>query len=114
MSLIVQVFGRRQSRINRQTLAAGVRKAPRHEIAVGGERVVRRALWGFCRGAGLEEVGQGLLLRSVCYKLETSAWGERAVGAFPNGICDADTGQSGGRTQVWSRPAGSQRGWQGL
>ena len=39
-------------------VAAGVRKAPRHEIAVGGERVVRRALWGFCRGAGLEEIGQ--------------------------------------------------------
>jgi hypothetical protein len=37
--------------------AAGVRKAPRHEIAGWGRRVVRRALWGFrhgLKGVGFE------------------------------------------------------------
>ena len=34
----------------RRTEAAGVRKAPRHEIAGWERRVVPRALWGFCRG----------------------------------------------------------------
>ena len=37
-----------------RVLTAGVRKAPRHEIAVGSAPVVRRALWGFGGGAGLE------------------------------------------------------------
>ena len=37
--------------------AAGVRKAPRHEIAVGGALAVPRALWGFDRGVGFGEVG---------------------------------------------------------
>jgi hypothetical protein len=36
---------------------AGVRKAPRHEIAGGGALTVQRALWGFCRGLGLEKTG---------------------------------------------------------
>ena len=35
--------------------AAGVRKAPRHEIAVGGALAVPRALWGIERGVGLKE-----------------------------------------------------------
>jgi hypothetical protein len=34
-SAFVQVFGRRQSRINPHARAAGVGKAPRQEIAVG-------------------------------------------------------------------------------
>jgi hypothetical protein len=38
-----------------RALAAGVRKAPRHEIAVGGALAVPRALWGIERGVGLEE-----------------------------------------------------------
>jgi hypothetical protein len=37
-----------------RVLTACVRKAPRHEIAVGSAPVVRRALWGFSGGAGLE------------------------------------------------------------
>ncbi len=37
-----------------RVLTAGVRKAPRHEIAVGSAPAVRRALWGFGGGAGLE------------------------------------------------------------
>jgi hypothetical protein len=61
----VQVFGRRQSRINRQARAAGVGKAPRQEIAVGSAAAVRRALWGFGRGAELDEGGQKRLPRSV-------------------------------------------------
>ena len=35
--------------------AAGVRKAPRHEIAVGEALAVPRALWGIERGVGVEE-----------------------------------------------------------
>jgi len=38
-----------------RALAAGVRKAPRHEIAVGGALAVPRALWGIERGVGLKE-----------------------------------------------------------
>jgi hypothetical protein len=62
----VQVFGRRQSWINPRARADGVGKAPRQEIAVGSALVVRRALWGFSRGVGLEEVGQKRLPRAVC------------------------------------------------
>jgi len=35
---------------------AGVRKAPRHEIAGGWAPAVLRALWGFSCGVGVEEV----------------------------------------------------------
>ncbi|MCE3258278.1 MAG: hypothetical protein K0Q64_2361 [Nitrobacter vulgaris] len=35
---------------------AGVRKAPRHEIAGGGALAVLLALWGFSCGVGVEEV----------------------------------------------------------
>jgi hypothetical protein len=35
--------------------AAGVRKAPRHEIAGSGAPAVPRALWRFGRGVRLEE-----------------------------------------------------------
>jgi hypothetical protein len=37
-----------------RVLTAGVRKAPRHEIAVGSAPAVRRALWGFGGGAWLD------------------------------------------------------------
>src|ERR1700693_3267573 len=67
MSAFVQVFGRRQSRINPPARAAGGGKAPRQEIAVGSSAAVRRALWGFSRGAGVE-VGQKQVRRSVCCK----------------------------------------------
>ena len=71
----VQVFGRRQSRINPHARATGVGKAPRQEIAVGGSAAVRRALWGFSRGAGLEEVGEKRLRRPVCCKPRMIALG---------------------------------------
>lgn len=48
--------------------AAGVGKAPRQEIAVGSSAAMRRALWGFSRGAGVDEVGQKQVRRSVCSK----------------------------------------------
>ena len=72
---IVQVFGRRQSRINPRARATGVGKAPRQEIAVGSSVAVRRALWGFSRGAGLEEVGEKRLRRPVCCKPRMIALG---------------------------------------
>ena len=75
MSPIVQGFGRRQSRINRHARADGVRKAPRQEIAVGSAAVVRRALWGFRRGAELDEGGQKRLPRSVFCKPRMRASG---------------------------------------
>ena len=68
MSAPVQVFGRRRSRINPHVRAAGVGKAPRQEIAVGSSVAVRRALWGFSRWAGVDEVGQKQVGRSVCCK----------------------------------------------
>ena len=68
MSVIVQVFGRRQLRINPHARAAGVGKAPRQEIAVGSSAAVRRGLWGFSHGAGVDGVGQKQVRRSVCSK----------------------------------------------
>ena len=51
----VQVFGRRQSRALPRAHAAGVRKAPRHEIAAGGSAAaVPQALWRFGHGRELE------------------------------------------------------------
>ena len=46
--------------------AAGVRKAPRHEIAVEHVTAVPRALWGFGRGGWLNEFGLKRLVRSFC------------------------------------------------
>jgi len=53
----VQVFGCRQWRTSPRALAAGGRKAPRHEIAGNGAAAVPQALWGFGHGVWLEEVG---------------------------------------------------------
>src|SRR5262249_14947905 len=66
MSAFVQVFGRRQSRALPRADAAGVRKAPRHEIAVGGAPALQRALWGFDYGVGLQKVGPTSLLVLLC------------------------------------------------
>jgi hypothetical protein len=44
----VQVFGRRNAEPIHALRRPGVRKAPRHEIAVGGALAVQRGLWGFC------------------------------------------------------------------
>jgi hypothetical protein len=46
--------------------AAGVQKAPRHEIAVGGGAIVPQALRGLSHGVWLGEVGRRRWLRSVC------------------------------------------------
>ena len=40
-----------------RTDAGGVRKAPRHEIAVEHVTAVPRVLWGFGRGGWLDEFG---------------------------------------------------------
>ena len=59
----VQVFGRRQSRALPRAHAAGVRKAPRHEIAAGGSAAaVPQALWGFGHG---RELVAGRFARAV-------------------------------------------------
>ena len=46
---------RTECRTCRRARAAGVRKAPRHEIAVCGALAVPRALWGIERDVGLKE-----------------------------------------------------------
>jgi hypothetical protein len=46
MSAPVQVFGRRRSRDHRHVPGAGVRKAPRHEIAAAGSTARCRKLYG--------------------------------------------------------------------
>ena len=62
-SAFVQVFGRRQSRALPRAHAAGVRKAPRHEIAAGGSAAaVPQALWGFGHG---RELVAGRFARAV-------------------------------------------------
>src|SRR5262249_2891294 len=52
VSALVQVFGRRHPRHQPRALAAGVRKAPRHEIAVGDRRR--------CRNYGDSVAGSGV------------------------------------------------------
>src|ERR1035437_7458654 len=47
---------------------AGVREAPRHEIAGCGAATGQRALWGFDRGVRLEEFGSKRPTRSRCVK----------------------------------------------
>src|SRR4029077_5383094 len=53
-----QVFGRRHPRCQPRAPAAGVRKAPRHEIAVGGRRRCRN-YGDFAAGSGLDVVERG-------------------------------------------------------
>ena len=53
-SVHVQVFGRRHDETLPRTVAAGVRKAPRHEVAGSLALAVQRALWGFDGGAEFE------------------------------------------------------------
>jgi len=65
-SEFVQVFGRRRWRAPQPADTAGVRKAPRHEIAVGGAAAVPQALWGLSHGVWLGDVGWGRWLCSVC------------------------------------------------
>src|SRR5437762_7828373 len=47
-----------------RAVAAGGRKAPRHEIAVGCGQRLSRALWGFRREFGLAEAGALRSMRS--------------------------------------------------
>jgi len=75
MSAVVQVFRTPACEDDPHALASGVRKAPRQEIAVGSSAAVRRALWGFSGGTGLEEVGEKRLRRPVFYKPRISASG---------------------------------------
>jgi len=53
-SLVVQVFGRRHDDPFPRGVAAGVQKAPRHEVAGSWAPAVLRGLWGFDGGAGFE------------------------------------------------------------
>ena len=64
-SVHVQVFGRRQWRDYRRAQSAGVRKAPRQEIAGCGAPTVQRALWGFGAGVSVGEVASTLLIGSL-------------------------------------------------
>ena len=50
----VQVFGRRDDDPFPSAVAAGVQKAPRHEVAGSLALAVQRALWEFDGGAELE------------------------------------------------------------
>src|ERR1700719_2895296 len=52
----ILIYSARQPRCQPRAPAAGVRKAPRHEIAVGRARRVQQALWRFDRSVGLEGV----------------------------------------------------------
>lgn len=52
--------------------AAGVRKAPRHEIAGCGAPTVQRTLWGFGRGVSVGEVEARPPIRSLYF--EAWAW----------------------------------------
>ena len=58
MSAAAQVFGRRHPRHQPRAAAAGVRKAPRHEIAVGDRRRCRN-YGDFVAGSGVDVVERG-------------------------------------------------------
>ena len=51
----MQVFGRRHDEPFRTAVAAGVQKAPRHEVAGSSAPAEQRALRGFVRGARLRK-----------------------------------------------------------
>jgi hypothetical protein len=65
MSGCVQVFGCRHAETIPTPGTAGVRKAPRHEIAGCGAPTVQRVLWGFGVGVSVGEVGPTPAIGSV-------------------------------------------------
>ena len=60
--------------------AGGVRKAPRHEIAVEHVTAVPRVLWGFGRAGWLGEFGLKWLGQSFCRRVRRLAGGRRVAG----------------------------------
>jgi hypothetical protein len=89
--------------------AAGVRKAPRHEIAGCWAPTVQRALWGFGHGVGVGDVEAMRPIRSLYLEGWASGPGEQADRTLRQKICGAIAGRSGGPTQAGALPAESQQ-----
>src|SRR5262249_18488687 len=70
--------------------AAGVRKAPRHEIAGSEAAAVQRSLWGFGRGIELEKVAPKGGSRRLCVEARVCVQGGTSVvrGAGRDWRCD--------------------------
>ena len=108
----VQVFGRRQTQDYPRTRDAGVRKAPKHEVA--GEWGTRR-----CRGRygdltsarALEKLSRDRRPRRLGWKLGRGYWRERADGGLLRGICGAPTGQTPEPGQAAALPGESRAKW---
>ena len=95
--------------------AAGVRKAPMHEIAGVGHPAVQRARYGElaaaredCEAGNFDGAGwpERWTLKSGC-----GCWGERVSCEFRKRICSADASQFGPVTQARALPCGSWLEW---
>ena len=82
----VQVFGRRHRRYQPRAPAAGVRKAPRHEIA-GWERRWCRGRYGdFAAGSGVDVVERGGNVRNFAARHVRELSCERVTDRLCNAI----------------------------
>jgi hypothetical protein len=101
----VQVFGRRHPQCQPRARAAGVRKAPRHEIAVGKARRVQQALWRIGRSVGLKEVGRERSTRSLWLGGRCWCWHKPVDRTVHDQIGGASAGQSDNPVRSWALPA---------
>ena len=95
MAASVQVFGRRDDEAIHAARRAGVRKAPRQEIAGGGAPAVPRTLWGFSRGLGLRRLDRSGCGDRFSAKPGRVRWGEQAICALHDRIGRCDCGAIG-------------------
>ena len=76
MSAIVKGFGCRPLTAVRHTLAAGVRKPPREETALGERVAVPQSLWGFDRSGGRGGAGAR---RSILMSVDVGGYHWRVI-----------------------------------
>jgi hypothetical protein len=110
-SAFVQVFGCRQWQDHRRTREAGVRKAPRHEIA--GEWGARRCSgrYGDLASARVLELSRDLRSGRLASKLGRGCCRERADCRLLGKICGSTTGQICGSAKAGALPGESRAEW---
>ena len=109
-SAAVQVFGRRHPRCQPRAPAAGVQKAPRHEIAVG-ERRRCRNYGDFAAGSGVDVVERGGNVGNFARRHVRELNCERVTDRLCNAIlhfCVLPNGNIDVTTQGITLSAGSQ------
>src|ERR1700760_4737773 len=88
MSGIVQVSRTPAWRGYPRAPTAGVREAPRHEIALSGQRRLQQPLWGFDRSRGRWDGGLGGQGWGGGRALEDSWTSGKGVEAWADGCCE--------------------------